>query len=196
MKRVLSFTLLFIATPVFAADNGSPAAVAAYTRSSLLAFVSDDDASMPSPLIFRATRSSGGTVPDRYEVRMGQPLFVSPTTLYPTWSKGSPSYVFVVLPCAEEPRARAREAPGYLMEFERESQKRPGYYTDVYRAQYQYGQGSEFMVLDIQNSKSNCGVKAYRAKDGKGGPQLVPLRAQEVELKDVFVCEFNVRSCG
>lgn len=196
MKRVSAMVaLLLTAHAGIASEEAPPSGNAAYTRSSLVAFVSSNDDALDPPLLFLAIRSSSGTVPDRYEVSRERPLLVSPKFLIPPWTERSPSYIFVVLPCAGR-RQSQENAPGYLLEHERQTKQKKGYYTDVYGAQYQFGQGSEMMVLDIKNSKTECGVKAYRAKDEKAGGRLIPVKALSIDLSKVFVCEMNTPSCG
>lgn len=197
MKRIwVLASLLLLGQASSAAENATPAAGPVYGRSSVLAFVSKSDDKLDAPLLFLATRSSVGTIPDRYELNKERPLLISPTTLFPPWDEKSPNYVFVVLPCAKSNESKAEQGPSYLAGLERTERHKKGYYTDVYRAQYQYGRGSELVVLDVRNSKADCGVSAYRAKDGDGGRHLEQVQSQPVDLQKVFVCEMNVESCG
>lgn len=197
MKRIwVLASLLLLGHASSAAENAAPAVETVYGRSSVLAFVSKSDGKLDAPLLFLATRSSVGTIPDRYELKKGSPLLISPVTLLPPWDEKSPNYIFVVLPCAKPSESKAEQGPSYLSGLERTARHKKGYYTDVYRAQYQYGRGSELVVLDVRNSKADCGVNAYRAKDGEGGSRLEQVQSEPVDLQKVFVCEMNVESCG
>lgn len=132
----------------------------------------------------------------RVEINEHQPLWISPSkTLYPSWTMGGNHYIMIILPCSEEAEYKVNKGPGYLFRVEHNSGKGVGYYTDVYRAQYIYGQGFEPMFFNIKNSKDDCGIDAYRGLDDEQGEHLIPIQSETVDLKEIFVCRLSGYPC-
>ena len=200
MNRIILMATLLAARPICAGEASKFSDVvdtSSWGNPALLAIVSKQDGRLGNPLIFTASRNLDGTTPWRLDVSDKRPLWdYSKKIRTPPWSeKIAGSYVFVVLPCHEDQKPITREGPSYLFRIEEDSGEKPGYYTDVYRAQYQFGQGSEFLFLNIKNSKDDCGVEAYRALEIEGEGQLVRLPNEKVDFGKVFMCESSGIYC-
>ncbi len=198
MKRIFLIVTLFASSSICVGnENKAEDDDLVWSSPSLLAIVSKQDSRLGDPLIFRASIDLTGALPWRLDVSDKRPLWdYSKKVRTLPWSEEmGGSYVFVVLPCHEDQGPKTVKGPSYLFAKEKAYEKNPGYYTDVYRAQYQFGRGSEFLFLNIKNSKKECGVEAYRALEVDGKSRLVRLPNEKVDFEKVFVCEAELPYC-